>query len=112
MDTKKRNGLLENAIAISADLHTHPDYHKFYDVVGPEVNGFPGIYDLVRELAEILSDWEDANGGADAYNDLDWVSVIEHIAQITIDVGIDGELSATPLKDIVSQAIEDVREND
>lgn len=59
--------LLENVAILSADLHTHKNYGAFYERLGPDVGGFPGVYRFVIEMAKVMTDWEERHGGAEAF---------------------------------------------
>jgi hypothetical protein len=47
--------LLENAVALSASVHTSEQYHDFYRANADAVSGFPGIFDLVAQAAEAFT---------------------------------------------------------
>jgi hypothetical protein len=71
--------LLQNVAAISAELHTHTGFSRFYDACGEVINGFVGAYDVCIEMAQALTDWEKDNGGPFvAYDttDLSWIDVV------------------------------------
>ena len=66
----RTHNLLQNVAAISGDFHTHKLYHCFYDAFGKHMDGFIGNYNICIEMARVLTDWETANGGSRAYDDL------------------------------------------
>jgi hypothetical protein len=78
------DGLIENAVAVSAHLHTHPDYDRFYSRVGSQVNGFTGIYDIAVGLAKALTDHE--GGRLDFWEDSywSWEEVVETLVDTTV----------------------------
>jgi hypothetical protein len=78
--------LLQNVAAISGDFHTHTLYHCFYDAFGKQMDGFIGNYDICIEMARAVSDWEAANGGSGAYDDLGtpWIEIVEHFVEVMI----------------------------
>ena len=84
----RKDGLIENAVAVSAHLHTHPDYGRFYSQVGPQVNGFTGIYDIAIELAEALTDHE--GGRLDFWEDShwSWEEIVEALVDATVKTSL------------------------
>jgi hypothetical protein len=108
MDYKEREArLVENAIAISADLHTHPQFEKYYELVGPQVSGFTGIYDIVARLAEHLTRWEitQLEQGNEPWEDIDWIDVTETIAEQAIENGLNEMYWIDPAA-VVAKAIQ------
>jgi hypothetical protein len=83
-----KDGLIENAVAVSAHLHTHPDYDRFYSQVGPKVNGFTGIYDIAIRLAEALTDYE--GGRLDFWEDAywSWEEIVEALVDATVETSL------------------------
>ena len=83
-----KDGLIENAVAVSAHLHTHPDYDRFYSEVGPRVNGFTGIYDIAVSLAKALTDHE--GGRLDFWEDSywSWEEVVEALVDATVKTSL------------------------
>jgi len=69
---------LENIAAIAAVFHTHPLHDDFHGTFTDCVGGFTGLYALCIRMAEALSDWELANGGAIAYEgQITWPEVVD-----------------------------------
>ena len=79
----RTHNLLQNVAAISGDFHTHKFYHCFYDTFGKHVDGFIGNYNICIEMARALTDWENANGGSGAYDDLGipWIEMVENFVE-------------------------------
>ncbi len=71
--------LRQNIAAIAGDFHTHPCYWGFHDMFGKHIDGFVGHYDLCIAMAQALTDWEVANGMAQAYENagVPWIEVVE-----------------------------------
>ncbi len=68
--TGMQKELYENIAAISADLHTHRKFPKFYERIGPDVGGCMGIYALCGRIGEALTHWEADNGRTECYDKL------------------------------------------
>jgi len=83
-----KDALIENAVAVSAHLHTHPDYDHFYAQVGPQVNGFTGIYDIAIRLAEALTERE--GGRLDFWEDSywSWEEIVEALVDATVETSL------------------------
>lgn len=77
---------LENAIAISADFHTHTEFDKFRDRFEGQLHGMMGIYDLIASMARALTTLEDVT--PDIWEQcvfgLDWVEFVEHYVDFYI----------------------------
>jgi len=60
------------------------------DEFRPEVRktygGFIDNYNICIEMARALTDWETANGGSRAYDDLEtpWIEIVEHFVESMI----------------------------
>jgi hypothetical protein len=82
--------LLQNVAAISGDFHTHKLCHCFYDTFGKYIDGFIGNYDICIEMARSLTDWETANGGSGAYDQLGtpWIEVVENYVEAIITLSL------------------------
>jgi len=79
-DSEYRVMLAENAAALSANMHTHDRYSDLYDIVGPVVGGFPGIWRVCVDLAVEVTDQE-ATGRLDFANgELDWIGFMDVLA--------------------------------
>lgn len=93
--------LHENIAALSAELHTSADYDAFYKAIGPQVDGFPGIFRLAVDMARALSAWEEESGGAaEAYENagLGWIETVEAYAARMIRDSLQFETLADPAK--------------
>lgn len=79
--------LLENVAAISAEFHTHGSYADFYDAFGKHIGGFGGNYSLCIDMADALTNWENANGGPGAYENhgTPWIEIVERYVAAMID---------------------------
>jgi DNA-directed RNA polymerase subunit RPC12/RpoP len=69
--------LLENVAAVSAEVHSHPHYKKFYDKVAPRVGGFPGIYRLCIDFARAMTEWETSRLGSDMLQRIEWIDLVD-----------------------------------
>ena len=92
-DQPSTDGLLENAIAISAVMHGSENFATFYDIIGHKVGGFTGIYDLCAEMARALSAYENEHGGQhlcweEQPDGLDWAEVTERFVDSVMSAGI------------------------
>lgn len=85
--THHHYNLLENVAAISAEFHTHRSYGAFYDTFGKYIDGFVGNYSLCIDMAEALTNWENGNGGPDAYENhgTPWIEIVERYVAAMID---------------------------
>jgi hypothetical protein len=75
-----QQSLHQNIAAISVEFHLHPLFDQFSDIIGPQVNGFPGIYTLCVQMAEVLTDWEFRSGAGTAIYDtlgIGWIDLVE-----------------------------------
>jgi hypothetical protein len=77
--TDAQRQFAQNIAAISADFHTHRQYHAFYDAFGKMIDGFIGNYEICIQMAEAMTDWEMTNGIAMAYENLGtpWIEIVE-----------------------------------
>ena len=83
----RTHALLQNLAAIAGDFHTHQQYWAFYETFGKNIDGFVGNYDICIEMARVLSDWENENGGpASAYDDapMPWIEIVEQFVESMI----------------------------
>lgn len=72
-----RAGHAQNCIALSSDFHTDKRYDAFYNNYR---GGFLEIYQLIEEMASILTDYEESRGGCSGAWDNapgDWTEVCE-----------------------------------
>lgn len=69
----------ENVAAISACLHTHQSYERFYEAMADRLSGFTGIYSVCIAMADALTAWEIRAGGLVAYESLavGWIEVVD-----------------------------------
>lgn len=81
-------GLIQNAVAISAHLHTHAEYDIFYSQMGSKVNGFTGIYDIAVGMAKALTDYEGSR--EDFWEDQywSWEEVVEAFVDAAIRISL------------------------
>ena len=89
------HSLKQNIAAISGDFHTHRLYGEFYDAFGKLIDGFVGQYELCIAMAEALTDWEAANGLAEAYENagVPWIEVVESFVETVLETSMEtGEL--------------------
>ena len=77
--TDAQRQFAQNIAAISGDFHTHRLYPAFYDTFGRMIDGFIGNYEICIQMATSLTDWEIANGGAMAYEDLGSLSLTDAV---------------------------------
>lgn len=85
----------QNIAAISAEIHTHHLYGRFYERFGKEIDGFVGVYELCVTMARELTDWELANGLGEAYENVGslWIEVVEDFVQFMLATSLQsGEL--------------------
>lgn len=85
----------QNIAAISAEIHTHHLYGRFYERFGKEIDGFVGVYELCVSMARELTDWELANGLGEAYENVGslWIEVVEDFVQFMLATSLQsGEL--------------------
>ena len=90
------HSLKQNIAAISGDFHTHRLYGEFYDAFGKLIDGFVGQYELCIAMAETLTNWELANGLAEAYENagVPWIEVVESFVETVLVATIEsGELT-------------------
>lgn len=103
--------LLENVAILSADFHTHRNYHPFYQKFGPELGGFPGIYRLVIDMARTMTDWEKRHGGSEAFevSTLSWPEASERFVDAVISRSLkEKDLSSfSDLEDIFQDLMEE-----
>ena len=87
----RKHSLLQNIAAISGDFHTHKRYWEFYETFGKNIDGFVGQYDICIGMAKALTDWENANGGLDAYDrhGLIWIEIVEQYVAAVLDRSIE-----------------------
>lgn len=100
--------LLENVAILSADFHTHKDYHPFYRKFGPELGGFPGVYRLVIDMARSMTEWEKQHGGSEAFevSSLTWAEASEKFADAVISRSLkDEDLSSSADFDDIFQGL-------
>lgn len=71
-----------NAVALSAEFHSGSSYEKVYGTIGHMVGGFPGIYDLVAEMAHVLTAWEQINGSQIGCGEYDWLLITEYYSSL------------------------------
>ena len=85
----------QNIAGISGDFHTHRLYSEFYDAFGKLIDGFVGQYELCIAMAEALTDWEVANGLAEAYENagVPWIEVAQSFVETILETSMEtGEL--------------------
>jgi hypothetical protein len=95
ISTDAQRQFAQNLAAISGDFHTHQSFGAFYDAFGTMIDGFVGNYEISISMAEALTDWETANGGAMAYESLGtpWIEIVERYVDALIHLAIEtGEL--------------------
>lgn len=79
---KREVSISENAAAISAALHENREkYDAFYKRSGENFEGFTSIY--VGRVAIELTNREQSQD--DFYDRYEWVSLVDHIAQLILD---------------------------
>lgn len=83
-----------NAIALSAEFHTHPEYDRFYKTFCDKLNGFTGIYSMIETMAGHMTEWETAqelklgkNMAWDGRN-VSWIEACEMYVQNVIGVAL------------------------
>jgi len=97
MDTKT-----ENAIALSAEFHTHSHYMEFYDALGEDLCGFTGIYQLIDEMADAMTHFEQGKRintvytAGEVYEEESaqcrgWIEWVEWYVDMLIHSALDGE---------------------
>ena len=75
--------LLDNAVAISAQIHGCSDYSAFYMRIGRTVAGFPGIWSLCIEAAEEFTKQELrilAEDEVDDFYSFEWLDAVNKYA--------------------------------
>lgn len=81
--------LIENAVAISADVHGSKKFLAFARKHGERLQGCTGVYDLVRETAEALTEYEirkRIDWGVDEEFP-EWIETIEVLAGAILETG-------------------------
>lgn len=79
---ERMQGHNSNLIALSAEFHTHPKYSDFYKHYGKRLGGFCGIYDLVENMGNALTKFE--NSTIDPWESIDWVQLTEDFPHMII----------------------------
>jgi hypothetical protein len=95
INTDAQRQFAQNIAAISGDFHTHSLYFAFYDAFGKMIDGFVGNYEICIQMAQALTDWEMANGGAMAYENLStsWIEMVQRYVDALIHQSIEtGEI--------------------
>ena len=93
---------IENAIAISAEFHTHKDFSYFYKQFADELNGFTGVFILIAGLAEELSEVEAKT--PNLWDNHDWLLTVVNIVEYYIEETLTHEAPACS-KYVVSKAL-------
>lgn len=99
-----RHSFHQNLAALSASLHTHGPYARFYEGLADRLSGFVGIHDLCITMADVLTAWETRNGGPLAYEALavGWIEVVDdfvdNVLQQAISAGNIPDLEKTGLQ--------------
>jgi hypothetical protein len=99
ISTDAQRQFAHNLAAISGDFHTHSLYFAFYDRFGKMIDGFVGNYEISISMAAALTDWEIANGGAMAYEDLGspWIEIVERYVDALIHLAIETDELPNPI---------------
>ncbi len=95
INTGAQHQFAQNLAAISGDFHTHQSFGAFYETFSNMIDGFVGNYEIAISMAEALTDWETANGGAMAYESLGtaWIEIVERYVDALIHQSIEtGEI--------------------
>lgn len=102
----------ENAIALSAEFHTHKNFHEFRDKFAPVLNGAVGIYEVIDDMAKLIDKWEAANPNGYDFDGTDWYILTEQFAHNVITHSLtDGHLPAVKeMKELFEQSIKEAQE--
>ena len=92
------HSLRQNIAAISGELHRHRLFDEFYESQGERINGGIGLHDFCIAMAQALTDWEIANGLAEAYETagVPWIEVVEDLVDTILDVATDPDATELP----------------
>ncbi len=88
----------ENLVILSEKFHTHPSYDDFYEQYKNAISGFMGCYSIVIDMAEIMTNWEEKQGGNELYDSTEviWDDLAQSFVDKYFEVSLRNHDGITP----------------